>query len=118
MPADTEDSEPKETPETANNDSLAKSMDRSIWSDSEYSSEDASFRSSSAGDFGSPRESPPTSGSKGSRQRATPNPLLLAFPVRSDQQSASPLEDIDESTNNVISGGFGNETSARSKKGI
>ena len=108
----------KET-EAEVDESSVKGKDKSIWDDSDYSSEEASFRSSSAGDFGSPRvSSPPTSGSRSSKQRATPNPLLLAFPVRSDRQSSCPEKGIRQSSDNASSGDDLNEISARSKKGI
>ena len=118
MPAEAEDTAPKDAPEAGVDDSPSRGKNRSIWSDSEYSSENASFRSSSAGDFSSPREdSPPTSGSRSSRQRATPNPLLLAFPVRSDEQPSSTQKGITDSDHAFI-GDSRDESAERLKKGI
>ena len=117
-PAEADNAAPKETEAEVDN-SPAKGKDRSIWSDSEYSSEDASFRSSYAGELSSPRESsPPNGGSRSSRQRATPNPLLLAFPVRSDEQTSGPAKDNQQSSDSAINGANVKDAPARSKKGI
>jgi hypothetical protein len=65
--------------------------ERSFWSDSDYST-DHSHRSSSAGEknveLASGGRSPSSTEGEGTRHRATPNPLLLAFPLRSDKEVA------------------------------
>ena len=89
VPAENEDAQPEATSEPEADESPAI-KEHSFWSDSDYSS-DTSFRSSSPDDS-SKDKSQPASSSRSSRQRATPNPLLQAFPVRSDQGSALAIE--------------------------
>lgn len=94
--------------------------DKSFWNDSDYSA-NSSYRSSSAGDLSYPisyRADMPVTNA-GARHKAVPNPLLLAFPSRSDQQG--PERDlggneIEALADDKVSSGL--EHSVTGKKGI
>ena len=72
--------------------SPTKAEERNFWSDSDYST-DTSYRSSSAGETAA-EGSPAAASSRSSRPRMTPNPLLQAFPIKSDEASAVPAADV------------------------
>lgn len=114
VPTEAADAVPDPAPTEEARESLAQKAERDPWSDSDYST-DASFRSSSAGDSVMDR-SPPTSSSRGSRHRVTPNPLLLAFPERSHQEFAGRLSEEPASQGNVQPAAENSLTSPRKGK--